>query len=49
MNDCQQPARGRQAPPIARRPDVFELSDGNFAVIGTEATEALERELPADA
>ncbi|WP_329333843.1 hypothetical protein OG866_11160 [Streptomyces sp. NBC_00663] len=30
-------------------PDVFELSDGNFAVIGTEATEALERELPADA
>ena len=30
-------------------PDVFELSDGNFAVIGTEATEALEHELPADA
>lgn len=30
-------------------PDLFELSDGNFAVIGTEATEALERELPADA
>ncbi len=28
---------------------MFELSDGNFAVIGTEATEALERELPADA
>jgi hypothetical protein len=30
-------------------PDVFELSDGNFAVIGTEATEALDPELPADA
>ncbi|MBK6010552.1 hypothetical protein AB0I51_45640 [Streptomyces sp. NPDC050549] len=30
-------------------PDVFELSDGNFAVIGTEATEALDHELPADA
>ncbi|MET7452375.1 hypothetical protein ABZT03_10855 [Streptomyces sp. NPDC005574] len=30
-------------------PDVFELSDGNFAVIGTEATEALDGELPADA
>jgi hypothetical protein len=28
---------------------VFELSDGNFAVIGTEATEALDPELPADA
>ena len=43
-------------PPIARGstsgancPDVFELSDGNFAVIGTEATQALEQELPADA
>ncbi|MCH5675365.1 hypothetical protein [Streptomyces gilvus] len=33
----------------ANCPDIFELSDGNFAVIGTEATEALERELPADA
>lgn len=30
-------------------PDVFELSDGNFAVIGTEATAALEPLLPADA
>ena len=33
----------------ANCPDVFELSDGNFAVIGTEATEALDGELPADA
>ncbi|MEU9479582.1 hypothetical protein [Streptomyces sp. NPDC048191] len=30
-------------------PDIFELSDGSFAVIGTEATELLEPELPADA
>jgi hypothetical protein len=30
-------------------PDIFELSDGNFAVIGTEATADLESELPADA
>ncbi|MEV5608165.1 hypothetical protein [Streptomyces sp. NPDC052225] len=28
-------------------PDIFELSDSNFAVIGTEATEALRGELPA--
>ena len=27
-------------------PDIFELSDGNFAVIGTEATAALYDELP---
>ncbi|MEV2217830.1 hypothetical protein AB0H86_41470 [Streptomyces sp. NPDC050997] len=30
-------------------PDLFELSDGNFAVIGTEATAALDPQLPADA
>jgi hypothetical protein len=30
-------------------PDIFELNDGNFAVIGTEATATLARELPADA
>ncbi|MFI6014847.1 hypothetical protein ACIBAG_39785 [Streptomyces sp. NPDC051243] len=30
-------------------PDVFELSDGRFAIIGTEATAALEPLLPADA
>jgi hypothetical protein len=28
---------------------VFELSDGSFAVIGTEATDALTPLLPADA
>ncbi|MER6630871.1 hypothetical protein ABT301_22080 [Streptomyces sp. NPDC000987] len=43
-------------PPTARGsvtgancPDIFELSDGRFAVIGTDATEELESELPADA
>ncbi|WP_037620384.1 hypothetical protein [Streptomyces aureus] len=30
-------------------PDIFELSDGNFAVIGTEATAALDDQLPEDA
>lgn len=30
-------------------PDIFELSDGNYAVIGTEATADLDGELPPDA
>ncbi|MBQ1000034.1 hypothetical protein KBY32_26140 [Streptomyces sp. RK62] len=30
-------------------PDIFELADGNFAVIGREATDALDSDLPADA
>lgn len=30
-------------------PDIFELSDGSFAVIGREATDELDRELPPDA
>ncbi|MET7483102.1 hypothetical protein [Streptomyces sp. NPDC005538] len=30
-------------------PDIFELGDGNFAVIGTEATDALDPFLPPDA
>ncbi|WP_327352935.1 hypothetical protein [Streptomyces sp. NBC_01304] len=30
-------------------PDIFELSDGNFAVIGADATEQLEDLLPPDA
>jgi hypothetical protein len=28
---------------------VFELSTGDFAVIGTDVTETLERKLPPDA
>jgi hypothetical protein len=43
------PPSSRGSTSGANCPDLFELSDGNFAVIGTEATEALERELPADA
>jgi hypothetical protein len=30
-------------------PDIFELSSGDFAVIGTDVTEELEALLPADA
>ncbi|MFC9846893.1 hypothetical protein ACFWFF_13220 [Streptomyces sp. NPDC060223] len=30
-------------------PDIFELSNGDFAVIGTEATATLDSELPPDA
>lgn len=30
-------------------PDIFELSDGSFAVIGRDATEKLDGELPSDA
>ncbi|GAA3496762.1 hypothetical protein GCM10019016_038630 [Streptomyces prasinosporus] len=30
-------------------PDIFELSDGSFAVIGTDATALLDRRLPSDA
>lgn len=30
-------------------PDIFELSDGSFAIIGTDVTDALDSHLPADA
>ncbi len=30
-------------------PDIFELSDGTFAVMGTEATADLDSLLPPDA
>lgn len=30
-------------------PDIFELTDGNFAVIGTNRTDELRGQLPADA
>lgn len=33
----------------ANCPDIFELSDGNFAVIGTDATDSLDPDLPSDA
>ncbi|MEV1025420.1 hypothetical protein [Streptomyces sp. NPDC050264] len=43
------PPSARGSTSGATCPDVFELSDGNFAVIGTEATADLKNELPADA
>lgn len=43
------PPRARGSASGANCPDVFELSDGNFAVIGTEATAELEGKLPDDA
>ena len=30
-------------------PDIFELADGTFAVIGTDLTDTLDPQLPADA
>ncbi|MET8468380.1 hypothetical protein ABZY90_29030 [Streptomyces sp. NPDC006422] len=30
-------------------PDIFELGDGSFAVIGTDRTEQLDDRLPTDA
>lgn len=30
-------------------PDIFELADGRFAVIGTDKTDLLDGRLPADA
>ena len=30
-------------------PDIFELADGRFAIIGTDATDELDGRLPADA
>ncbi|MFD8075767.1 hypothetical protein ACFV3E_24320 [Streptomyces sp. NPDC059718] len=30
-------------------PDIFELSDGRFAVIGTDMTSELDGALPSDA
>ncbi|WP_306318103.1 MULTISPECIES: hypothetical protein [unclassified Streptomyces] len=43
------PPSARGSASGATCPDVFELSDGNFAVIGTEATADLKDELPSDA
>ncbi|MFJ9124777.1 hypothetical protein ACIRJS_11870 [Streptomyces sp. NPDC102340] len=43
------PPSARGSSSGATCPDVFELSDGNFAVIGTEATADLRHELPPDA
>ncbi|MGW7073784.1 hypothetical protein [Streptomyces sp. BA2] len=43
------PPRERDSATGQTCPDIFELSDGNFAVIGTDRTDALDGELPTDA
>jgi hypothetical protein len=43
------PPKLRGSQTVETCPDVFELSDGRFAVIGTEATEDLDPLLPPDA
>jgi hypothetical protein len=40
-------ARGSQTG--ANCPDIFELSDGRFAIIGTDLTNELDAHLPSDA
>lgn len=42
------PPRDRRCTTGETCPDLFELSDGNFAVMGTEATATLESSLPPD-
>ncbi|MFF3560448.1 hypothetical protein ACFYXS_10495 [Streptomyces sp. NPDC002574] len=41
--------RERGSTAAATCPDIFELSNGDFAVIGTEATADLDGKLPPDA
>lgn len=43
------PPRERGSVSGATCPDIFELTDGNFAVIGTDVTDTLDSHLPADA
>ncbi|MEV1080382.1 hypothetical protein AB0I98_19350 [Streptomyces sp. NPDC050211] len=43
------PPRERGSTSSATCPDIFELADGSFAVIGTDATDSLDAQLPADA
>ncbi len=43
------PPRKRGSLTAETCPDIFELADGSFAVIGTDRTEELDAELPADA
>ncbi|MFF0109071.1 hypothetical protein [Streptomyces hirsutus] len=43
------PPSARGSATGANCPDIFELSDGRFAVIGTDVTEDLESKLPGDA
>jgi hypothetical protein len=41
--------RERGSTSSATCPDIFELADGNFAVIGTDVTDSLDSHLPSDA
>lgn len=43
------PPRERGSATNGTCPDIFELSDGDFAVIGTDRTAELAAKLPADA
>jgi hypothetical protein len=43
------PPRARGSANNCTCPDIFELADGNFAVVGTDRTEELRDELPEDA
>ncbi|MCD9872849.1 hypothetical protein [Streptomyces guryensis] len=43
------PPNARGSATGANCPDIFELSDGRFAVIGTDITDELDALLPADA
>ncbi|KUO17604.1 hypothetical protein [Streptomyces dysideae] len=43
------PPSARGSATGANCPDIFELSDGRFAVIGTDITAELDAELPTDA
>ena len=43
------PPRHRGSTDGATCPDIFELSDGNFAIIGTDVTDSMDVQLPADA
>jgi hypothetical protein len=43
------PRRSREHKWCGTCPDIFELSDGNFAIIGTDVTDSLDSRLPADA
>jgi len=43
------PPRERGSSTDITCPDIFELADGRFAVIGTDYTSDLENSLPADA
>ncbi|WP_328785766.1 hypothetical protein [Streptomyces canus] len=43
------PPKSRGSGSMETCPDIFELSDGRFAVIGTEATVDLDPLLPPDA